>query len=167
MKYAFNVIVTAVTGVAAAAAVATVLSARGVAQTADGVAGRWEFSDELPRAPGASGVGAGRGRGAAPPAERHVMLELRPGPGNTLTGRLDLGPGRAPGQNPQRPVEIADGQLEGTHLSFSAWEFDRYRNRVRYEGTLDGQVLKLTLTRATSRGPERIEVTARRPANTR
>jgi hypothetical protein len=113
--------------------------------------GRWMFSYE------ARPAGA---RGNATPTKRTVILQLERGPGNSVTGTLDPGTGRAPGNNPLRPVEISDGRIDGPQLTFSAWEFDGYSNRVHYAGAVSGDALDLTMTRDTPTGPETTTVRA-------
>src|SRR5262245_39934701 len=132
------------------------------------VAGRWEFSYEAP-ATGRGGRGAGAvgGEGGSAPAAgaRKATLDLKAGAGNTAVSSLTLpatGRGGAPGGNPLRPVEISGGKIEANHVSFSAWQFDGYKNRVRYEGTVVGDSLQLTLTRETPTGVETTKATATR-----
>jgi hypothetical protein len=151
---------TAVFSLAATFWVVVALHAQSVA--AD-VSGRWEFITDAPT----PAVTGGRARGAGPqePAVGTVTLELKRGPGGTLTGTVRLsGSGRAaaPGGNPSRPVEISDGTADGTRLSITVWQFDRYKNRTRYEGTLDGDRLALTMTRETANGAERTQAVALR-----
>jgi hypothetical protein len=126
----------------------------------DSPSGRWEFTTDAP-APAAGG----RGRGAAgqTPATRTVTLNLKVGPGGTLGGTVAIpGSGRSGGTggNPLRPVEISDGKVDGNHVSFGVWQFDGYKNRMRYEGTVDGDRLTLTMTRDTANGAERKEAVA-------
>jgi hypothetical protein len=93
------------------------------------------------------------------------VLVLQPGPAGTVTGTIasDMG-GRnsGPGGNPQPPVEIRDGKFDGTRLTFSSWDMDRYTNRFQYEGVLQGNVLKLTISHQTPTGIEQIEASASR-----
>jgi hypothetical protein len=53
-------------------------------------------------------------------------------------------------------VEISSGQFDGSLVSFEVWALDTFRNRTRYEGQLDGNTLRLTLTRETPAGRETI-----------
>jgi len=127
----------------------------------DDPTGHWTFVWEPPAA------GRGRGAGGQAVVARTADLWLRPGPGNSLTGTLGIDAGRsggAPGTNPLRPVELSDGRIDGNQLSFSVWQFDRHTNRVRYEGTLHGDVLDLTLSRDTPDGVETRDVRATRAA---
>jgi hypothetical protein len=148
--------------------------------------GRWTFAYTPPATPSRFGGGAtarggdrggGSGRAGAagraataaaragvPPAAVDAQLELTLGPGGTVTGTIDLNPGArgAPGGNPERPVEISDGRWRDGHLTFSVWHMDRYHNRLRFEGTLAGAVLNLTMSRDTSSGVETSQVSARR-----
>jgi hypothetical protein len=148
--------------------------------------GHWEFAYAPPATPGRFGGGAaarggeraggpgrvgaaGRsgaaaGRAAGPPATVAAELELMRGPADTVTGTVDLNPGArgAPGGNPERPVEISDGRWRDGRLTFSVWHMDRHHNRIRFEGTLAGDVLNLTMSRDTSSGVETTHVSARR-----
>jgi hypothetical protein len=63
---------------------------------------------------------------------------------------------------PWHRVEIADGQVNGKTISFRAWKYDGYRNYLQYEGSLDGDELKLMVTRETPSGPVAAATTARR-----
>jgi hypothetical protein len=92
-----------------------------------------------------------------------VTLNLKLGPGGTLGGTVAIsgsGRGGAPGGNPVRPVEISDGKVDGNHVAFSVWQFDSYRNRMRYDGIVDGNRLTLTMTRDTANGLERTQAVA-------
>jgi len=129
-----------------------------------GPSGRWEFTTDV-LVPAASG----RGRGASAPgsATRAVTLNLKVGAGGILGGTVQVsGSGRGgrgaagTGGNPSRPVEISDGKVDGNHVSFSVWQFDGYKNRMRYDGTADGDRLMVTMTRDTANGPERTQVVA-------
>jgi hypothetical protein len=150
-------------------------------QAAATVAGRWTFTFSPPARAGArargaargarrgqagrSGPGpAARGRAGGAPADRVALLALSRGPADTVTGTIDLNPGArtAPGNNPDRPVEISDGRLDGGHLTFSTWYLDGYRNRIHFDGTVEGDLLHLTLHRTTPSGVETTQVTARR-----
>jgi hypothetical protein len=97
---------------------------------------------------------------------RTITLDLKVAPGNTLTGTFasssSAARGGAPGNNPLRPVEISDGTIDGDRVSFSAWQFDGYKNRLRFSGVLDGDSLRLTMSRETAAGPEKIDAIARR-----
>jgi hypothetical protein len=128
----------------------TALVVAGQAQGGDPT-GRWVFTSEAAPA---------RGRGNTTPAKQTIILQLELGPGNSVTGTLDPGPGRAPGNNPQRPVEISDGRIDGRQLTFSAWEFDGYKNRIHYVGEVAGDALDLTMTRETPTGPKKTSVKA-------
>jgi hypothetical protein len=132
------------------------------AQTSTGgLPGRWEFSIDTP-APAAAGA-RGSGTAAQGPATRTVTLNLTVGAGGTVSGTVAIsgsGRGGGPGGNPSRPVEISDGKADKTHVSFSVWQFDGYRNRMRYDGIVEGDRLTLTMTRDTSNGPERIQAVA-------
>jgi hypothetical protein len=92
-----------------------------------------------------------------------VTLNLEAGPAGTLAGTVAIpASGRAGGTggNPSRPVEISDGKVEGAHVSFSAWQFDGYKNRMRYDGDVLGDRLALTMTRETANGTERTQAVA-------
>jgi len=150
--------------------------AAGVAPADDELTGHWAFacqSSVRGCAPSDRGnratvdePGPGSERQDGPEAgEQTVDLFLRLGPAGIVTGTIGVDAGRsggAPGNNPLRPVEISDGRLEGGRLTFSAWQFDRYSNRVRCEGTLRDDVLTLRLSRETDQGVETTEVEATR-----
>lgn len=148
-----------------------------------GLDGRWELQYEVQPgrgqrggragaatpARGGRGAGRGGGRAAGPsgPARTRVVLDLKPGPANTLTGTARaMGAGNIGGNAPgSQPVEISAGQFDGSRLSFEVWALDDFRNRTRYEGQLENNTLRLTLTREVSTGIETIaEVAATRLA---
>lgn len=95
--------------------------------------------------------------------EQEFVLELRSGPRGMLTGSVSVGL-RMPltVTQPWHRVAIADGTVEGRVVSFSAWQYDQFRNTLRYRGVVDGDELRLTITRDTPAGRERREVVARR-----
>jgi hypothetical protein len=107
----------------------------------------------------AAGRAGGRGGPGGPVA---ASLDLKSGPGNTVTGTIGIGVGArgAPGGNPTRPVEISDGTFAGNRLTFSAWQMDRDTNRIHVEGVLQGDRLDLTISRATPTGVDKTQVTA-------
>lgn len=144
-------------------------------QAAPWVDGRWAFQLESVAAPVVRPAGAGRagaaaggrgGRGTpAESARAQVIVSLRAGPANGLAGNVTtLAPGRGGGGAAgTQPVQISDGRFDGTTVAFEIWVLDGYRNRTRYEGRLDGEVLRLTLTREAPGGREVIaEVAAER-----
>jgi hypothetical protein len=92
------------------------------------------------------------------------VLDLSRGPADTVTGTIDLNPGArtAPGNNPDRPVEISDGRVDGGRLTFSTWYLDGYRNRLQFDGMVEGDLLHLTLRRTTPSGVETTRVMAHR-----
>jgi hypothetical protein len=57
-------------------------------------------------------------------------------------------------------VEISDAKVEGAQVSFTAWQFDGYKNRIRYDGVVEGDRLSLTMTRETANGAERTQAVA-------
>ena len=97
--------------------------------------------------------------------EQEFVLELRSDPRGMLTGSVSVGL-RMPltVTKPWHRVAIADGVADGRTVSFSAWQYDQFRNTLHYRGVVDGDVLRLTITRDTPAGPVRREVVARRSA---
>jgi hypothetical protein len=137
---------------------ATSLSSQAGA-SADAITGRWEFSYESQGGEGAGRGGGRGGRGADGPAGRQrtrVVMNLKAGPANTLTGDVvtEIPGGRAAAA--AQPVEISEGRFENGRFSFKVWVVDGYRNRARYEGDLEGGVLKVTVSRDMPTGVERI-----------
>ena len=108
------------------------------------VSGKWTF--EQP------------GRGGGP--GRPVTITLKQD-GNKLTGSVP-GMGRG-GDNPPPPSEIMDGKVDGNNVSFTVKrEFNGNTMVTKYEGTVNGDEMKLKITRDTQNGPMTNEVTAKR-----
>jgi len=93
-----------------------------------------------------------------------ATLDLRVTPEGVLTGTVKGARGRAdaPGNQPEPPVEIAEGKVSGNRLTFRLWAFDRYHNSWNFEGLLEGDGITLTITRATPDGPVRSTARATR-----
>ena len=98
------------------------------------------------------------GRGGGP--GRPVTITLK-ADGAKLTGSVP-GMGRG-GDNPPPPTEITDGKVDGNNISFTVKrEFQGNAMVTKYEGVLNGDELKLKITRDTQNGPMTNEVTAKR-----
>jgi hypothetical protein len=124
--------------------VMTILLVASFALMAADVSGKWTF--EQP------------GRGGNP--GRQVTITLKQD-GAKLTGSVP-GFGRG-GGDPPPPSEITDGKVDGNNISFSVKREMNGNTMVsKYEGTLDGDNLKLKITRDTQNGPQTNEVTAKR-----
>jgi hypothetical protein len=124
--------------------VMTILLVASFALMAADVSGKWTY--EQP------------GRGGNP--GRPVTITLKQD-GAKLTGSVP-GFGRG-GGDPPPPTEITDGKVDGNNVSFTV-KREMGGNTVvsKYEGTLDGDNLKLKITRDTQNGPQTNEVTAKR-----
>ena len=108
------------------------------------VTGKWTF--EQP------------GRGGGP--GRPVTITLKQD-GAKLTGQVP-GMGRG-GDNPPPPTEITDGKVDGNNVSFTVKrEFNGNSMVTKYEGTVNGDEMKLKITRDGQNGPTTNEVTAKK-----
>jgi len=108
------------------------------------VSGKWTF--EQP------------GRGGNP--GRPVTITLKQD-GAKLTGQVP-GMGRG-GDNPPPPTEITDGKVDGNNVSFTVKrEFNGNSMVTKYEGTVNGDEMKLKITRDGQNGPTTNEVTAKK-----
>jgi len=108
------------------------------------VSGKWTF--EQP------------GRGGNP--GRAVTITLKQD-GAKLTGQVP-GMGRG-GDNPPPPTEITDGKVDGNNVSFTVKrEFNGNSMVTKYEGTVNGDEMKLKITRDGQNGPTTNEVTAKK-----
>jgi hypothetical protein len=108
------------------------------------VTGKWTF--EQP------------GRGGNP--GRPVTVTLKQD-GAKLTGQVP-GMGRG-GDNPPPPTEITDGKVDGNNVSFTVKrEFNGNTMVTKYEGVVDGDSMKLKITRDTQNGPTTTEVVAKK-----
>ena len=112
------------------------------------VSGKWTF--EQP------------GRGGNP--GRPVTITLKQD-GAKLTGQVP-GMGRG-GDNPPPPTEITDGKVDGNNVSFTVKrEFNGNTMVTKYEGTVNGDEMKLKITRQGQDGtPVTNEVVAKRSAS--
>ena len=99
------------------------------------------------------------GRGGNP--GRPVTITLKQ-TGDTITGQVP-GMGRG-GDNPPPPSEITNGKIDGDHITFEVKrEFNGNTMVQKYEGVLNGDELKLKITRTGQDGtPQTNEVTAKR-----
>jgi len=125
--------------------VITILLVASFALMAADVSGKWTF--EQP------------GRGGNP--GRPVTITLK-ADGAKLTGSVP-GMGRG-GDNPPPPSEITDGKVDGNNVSFTVKrEFNGNTMVTKYEGTVNGDEMKLKITRTGQDGtPMTNEVTAKR-----
>jgi hypothetical protein len=125
--------------------VMTILLVASFALMAADVSGKWTF--EQP------------GRGGNP--GRPVTITLK-ADGAKLTGSVP-GMGRG-GDNPPPPTEITDGKVDGNNVSFTVKrETPNGSMVIKYEGTVNGDEMKLKITRNGQDGtPMTNEVTAKR-----
>ena len=124
--------------------VVTILLVASFALMAADVSGKWTF--EQP------------GRGGNP--GRPVTITLK-ADGAKLTGSVP-GMGRG-GDNPPPPTEITDGKVDGNNVSFTVKrEFNGNSMVTKYEGVVDGDSMKLKITRDTQNGPTTTEVVAKK-----
>ena len=123
--------------------VVTIALALSIVAFAADVTGKWTY--EQP----------GRGGGAPTP----VTITLKQD-GSKLTGSV---PGFGRGGQEAPPTEISDGKVDGNNVSFTVKREMGGQTRVtKYEGTLDGETLKLKITRDTQNGPMTNEVVAKK-----
>jgi hypothetical protein len=124
--------------------VLTILLIASFALMAADVSGKWTY--EAP------------GRGGNP--GRPVTITLK-ADGATLTGTVPAG-GRGGEENP--PIEITDGKVDGNNISFTVKrEFNGNSMVAKYEGVVNGDELKLKITRNGRDGtPMTNEVVAKR-----
>ena|SRR5690242_19450178 len=98
------------------------------------------------------------GRGGGPGRPTTITLKQD---GAKLTGSIP-GMGRG-GDNPPPPTEITDGKVDGNKVSFTVKrEFNGNAFVMKYEGEIDGDTMKLKITRDGQNGPQTNEVTAKR-----
>jgi hypothetical protein len=116
-----------------------------VAMAADAT-GKWTYEQE--------------GRGGRGPTSVTITLKQD---GAKLTGSVP-GFGRRGGDAPP-PTEITDGKVDGNKVSFTVKrEFNGNVNVTKYEGVIDGDSMKLKVTRNGQNGETTTEVTAKRSA---
>ncbi len=116
-----------------------------VAMAADAT-GKWTYEQE--------------GRGGRGPTSVTITLKQD---GTKLTGSVP-GFGRRGGDAPP-PTEITDGKVDGNKVSFTVKrEFNGNVNVTKYEGVIDGDSMKLKVTRNGQNGETTSEVTAKRSA---
>jgi opacity protein-like surface antigen len=114
-----------------------------VAMAADAT-GKWTFEQQ--------------GRGGRGPTQQTITLKQD---GSKLTGSVP-GFGRG-GDNPPPPTEITDAKVDGNKVSFTVKrEFNGNVNVTKYEGEIDGDTMKLKITRNGQNGETTTEVTAKR-----
>jgi len=119
--------------------VMTILLVASFALLAADVSGKWTY--EQP------------GRGGNP--GRPVTITLKQD-GAKLTGEV-------PGMRGGDPTPITDGKVDGNNVSFSIKrEFNGNTMVQKFEGTVDGDTMKLKITRDTQNGPMTNEVTAKK-----
>jgi hypothetical protein len=126
--------------------VLTILLIASFALMAADVTGKWTYE--------------GAGRGGNP--GRPVTITLK-ADGATLTGTVPAG-GRGGGDTPPPPVDITDGKVDGNNISFTVKrEFNGNSMVIKYEGVVNGDELKLKITRNGREGtPMTNEVVAKR-----
>jgi hypothetical protein len=109
------------------------------------VSGKWTF--EQP------------GRGGNPGRPTTITLKAD---GAKLTGSVP-GMGRG-GDNPPPPTEITDGKVDGNNVSFTVKrEFNGNAMVIKYEGTVNGDEMKLKIIRNGQDGtPVTTDVVAKR-----
>lgn len=124
--------------------VMTILLVASFALMAADASGKWTY--EAP------------GRGGNP--GRPVTITLKQD-GTSLTGSVpSMGRG---GDTSRPPTEITDGKVDGNKVSFTVKrEFNGNTMVQKFEGTVDGDAMKLKITRDTQDGPTTSEVTAKR-----
>jgi hypothetical protein len=124
--------------------VVTIVLAFAFAAMAADVTGKWTY--EQP------------GRGGNP--GRPVTLTLKQD-GAKLTGTMP-GMGRG-GDNPPPPTEITDGKVDGSNVSFTVKrEFNGNTMVQKFEGTVNGDEMKLKITRDGQNGPTTTDVVAKK-----
>ena len=127
--------------------VLTILLVASFALMAADVSGKWTYE--------------GPGRGGNPGRPVTITLKVD---GATLTGTVPAG-GRGGGDNPPPPIEITDGKVDGNNISFTVKrEFNGNSMVTKYEGVVNGDELKLKITRDGQDGPVTTEVVAKRSA---
>jgi uncharacterized protein (DUF2147 family) len=120
----------------------TILLAVAMAAMAADVSGKWTYEQ------------AGRNGGPA----RQVTITLK-AEGNALTGTV---PGFGRGGDTQ-DVAITNGKVDGDKVYFEVKrEFNGNSFVTKYEGTVNGDEMKLKITRTTQNGERTDEVTAKR-----
>ena len=126
--------------------VLTILLIASFALMAADVSGKWTYE--------------GPGRGGNPGRPVTIILKAD---GATLTGTVPAG-GRPGGDTPPPPVDITDGKVDGNNISFTVKrEFNGNSMVIKYEGVLNGDELKLKITRNGQDGtPMTNEVVAKR-----
>ncbi len=98
---------------------------------------------------------------------QNVTITLK-ADGAKLTGSVPGGMGRGGGGGgtPPPPTEITNGKVDGNKIYFEVTrDFGGNSMTTKYEGTLDGDSLKLKITRPSFNGgdpPPPVEVTAKR-----
>jgi hypothetical protein len=124
----------------------TILLVASFALLAADVSGKWTF--EQP------------GRGGNP--GRPVTITLK-ADGSTLTGTM---PGGGRGGAPADPIAITDGKVDGNNVSFTVKrEFNGNTMITKYEGTVNGDEMKLKISRTGQDGtPQVNDVVAKRSA---
>ena len=125
--------------------VMTILLVASFALMAADVSGKWTY--EQP------------GRGGNPGRPVTITLKID---GSTLTGTMPAG-GRGGGGD---PIAISDGKIDGNNISFNVKrEMGGNSIVIKYEGVVNGDELKLKITRPGQDGTPMInEVVAKRSA---
>lgn len=92
-----------------------------------------------------------------------ISLDLK-ADGSTLTGTVTGGMGRRGGGAPE-PAQISDGKIDGNTVTFKlVREFNGNQFVTSYKGTVEGDTMKLDVTRPARGGgePTTTTVTAKR-----
>jgi hypothetical protein len=117
----------------------TIALALSIAAFAADVTGKWTYEQ-----PGRNGG-----------APRPVTITLKQD-GSKLTGSV-------PGMRDAGPTEITDGKVDGNNISFTVKrEYNGNTMVTKYEGTLEGDTLKLKVTRDTPNGSMSNDVVAKK-----
>lgn len=138
---------------------------RAAAQTPPGSPGPFDGRWVIDGDPWFSTIATGRGgRGGAPAAGPDVVIDLKVGPGGTVSGIATgvSGTRGAPGSHPAHPVEITRGRLEGGALTFEIWRFDGYHNRLHVQARPEGDELVFDFRREAPGGPVTFTTRGRR-----
>ena len=127
--------------------VLTILLIASFALMAADVSGKWTYE--------------GPGRGGNPGRPTTITLKAD---GATLTGTVPAGGRGGGGDNPPPPIAITDGKVDGDNISFTVKrEFNGNTMVIKYEGVVNGDELKLKITRNGQDGtPMTNEVVAKR-----
>ena len=127
--------------------VLTILLIASFALMAADVSGKWTYE--------------GPGRGGNPGRPMTITLKAD---GAALTGTVPAGGRGGGGDNPPPPIAITDGKVDGNNISFTVKrEFNGNTMVIKYEGVVNGDEIKLKITRNGQDGtPMTTDVVAKR-----